>query len=263
MRPEIAHTAVRRASATVFPDAGTQAGMIALGVAGIDQALGGGLQRGTLHEVFAAGRDDAATAAGFALAVASMAAEKGAILWIRQDTAAREAGYIHAPGIADMGVDPDRLVMITAREPLTALRAACEALRCTGFAAVLTEIWGTPPVLDLTATRRLYMTAAASGVTAFLVRADAGPAPSAAMTRWQVKASPSSALAANAPGNPVFEISLIRHRAGLAGRTWHVEWSREECSFRDPAPLSGAVVSPVAGRPSPAGDVETPWRRAG
>jgi protein ImuA len=247
----------------VFPAGETSAGFFALGVAGIDDALGGGLARGTLHEVFAAGQGDEASAAAFALALASLTRRAGAILWIRQDVAGREAGHIHAPGIADMGIDPNRLVMVAAREPVTALRAAAEALRCTGFAAVLTEIWGAPPVLDLTATRRLYLTAAQSGVTAFLVRAEAGPAPSAAMTRWQVKAAPSSPLAANAPGHPVFEISLIRHRAGLAGRTWHVEWSREECSFRDPAPLSGAVVPVVAGRPPSPGDVETPWRLTG
>ena len=48
------------------------AGCLALGVPAVDAALGGGLMRGALHEIAAAGEAHVATAAGFALAVSSL-----------------------------------------------------------------------------------------------------------------------------------------------------------------------------------------------
>src|SRR3546814_8123632 len=77
----------------------------------------------------------------------------------------------------------------------------------------------------------------------------AEPMPSAADTRWQVRAAPSQALEANAPGHAALEIELLRRRAGPAGMRWRVEWNRDECIFREPA-LSGAVVSLPFGRPA-------------
>ena len=48
------------------------AGCLALGVPAVDAALGGGLMRGALHEIAAAGEAHVATAAGFALALSSL-----------------------------------------------------------------------------------------------------------------------------------------------------------------------------------------------
>ena len=65
-----------------------------------------------------------------------------------------------------------------------------------------------------------------------MLRAGASPAPSAAQTRWQVRALPSRALAANAPGRPAFAVTLLRHRGGVVEREWRVEWDRDRKSFR-------------------------------
>eukprot|EP01035_Chromulina_nebulosa_P064639 gene64639-88434_t len=56
-----------------------------------------------------------------------------------------------------------------------------------------------------------------------LLRVAASPAASAAATRWLVQAAPSRPLAANAPGPPAFTVTLLRHRGGAAGNTWHLE----------------------------------------
>ena len=76
---------------------------------------------------------------------------------------------------------------------------------------------GKCPALDLTASRRLALAAEQSGVTLFLLRLEAQPVPSAADTRWTVGAAPSRSLEADAPGPPMFEIELLRRRAGPAG----------------------------------------------
>lgn len=54
------------------------AAMVPLGHPGIDTALGGGLMRARLHEVFAAAIDDTGSAAGFAAMLASQLARQGA-----------------------------------------------------------------------------------------------------------------------------------------------------------------------------------------
>ncbi|MCQ4189807.1 hypothetical protein NEI07_09400, partial [Methylocystis sp. NLS-7] len=91
----------------------------------------------------------------------------------------------------------------------------------------------------------------------FVTRVSASPAPSAAASRWLVRAAPSRALAANAPGSAAFAIFLLRQRGGAAGQEqheWRVEWNRDRGAFEDrtfdASSLSGPVASlPVGGAP--------------
>src|SRR3546814_3600473 len=76
--------------------------------------------------------------------------------------------------------------------------------------------------------------------------------PSAAQSRWEVQSLASAPLEANAPGGPAMEIELLRHRAGLAGRSWRVGWDRERLCFREPA-LPRAWVPFPFGRPAALG----------
>src|SRR3546814_206749 len=133
-------------------------------------------------------------------------------------------------------------------------------LRCGGAGALIVEVWGSAPALNLTASRRLALAAEKSGVTALLVRADATPCPSAAQSRWEVQSLASAPLEANAPGGPAMEIELLRHRAGLAGRSWRVEWDRDRLCFSEPA-LPRAVVPFPIGRPAAIG-IDKRWRRS-
>ncbi|MGR3757358.1 MAG: ImuA family protein [Tranquillimonas sp.] len=182
-------------------------------------------------------------------------------VWVRESIVARELGETHPLGLAEFGVDPNRMILVRARDARATLRAGHEALRCGGLDAVLIEPWGSPRVLDLTATRRLAHAARTSGVTAFLLRIGAAPQPSAAMTRWRVRAAPSAPLAAGAPGLPAFAIDLLRHRAGIPPQSWHVEWDHDRQCFRKPA-LSGAVAAVPVHGPA-AQDAGERWRRTG
>jgi len=236
--------ALRRIAAIGHRQAAGCAGLSATtGHAGIDAVLGGGLARARLHEVFAAGPGDAGSAAGFAAMLAlRLHPAASPLIWLRTDSAERRAGRLYVPGLAELGLDPAALVVVLAPDNIALLRCAADAARCAGFGAVLVECWGNARELDLTASRRLMLAAEKSGVAMLLLRIDATPGPSAAETRWSVHAAPSLALEANAPGQTMLEIELLRRRAGPSGWRWRVEWNRDERAFKEP-PLSGAVVS--------------------
>ena len=225
---------------------------IATGHEALDAELGGGLLRGRMHELFAAEAEDGPSAVGFAAMLALRAVERRSpIFWLRTDEAERGDGLIHAPGLVELGGDPDALVLGQAPDARSLLRIAADSARCPGLGALIVEARGKCPLLDLTASRRLALAVEQSGVTLFLLRLEAEPVPSAADTRWAVSAAPSQALEANAPGAPAFDIELLRRRSGPSGMRWRMEWNRDRLSFTDPA-LSGAVVSLPSRRPAAA-----------
>ncbi|WP_081873469.1 ImuA family protein, partial [Sphingobium chlorophenolicum] len=184
----------------------------------------------------------------------------------------RAGGLPYGPGLAALGIDPERLVIGVMADDAMLLRAAVDALRCPALGALAVELRGRAPLLDLTASRRLALAAEASGVTAFLLRVGGDPAPSAADTRWRVAAAPSPPLLSNGsgiggPGMSAFDLHLLRRRSGRDGFDWRLLWDNERRIFAEngdgrderhdlgqgggradggeggrPPPLSGAVV---------------------
>lgn len=228
-----------------------------LGHAGIDAVLGGGIERGKVHELFSADAADVGSASGFAAMLARRIG--GEVLWLRQESA-QWRGRLHAPGLVGIGLDPDQLVMAVLPDPVALLRAAADVVRCPAVSVAIIELWKMPRVLDLTASRRLALAAEASGVTALMLRIDAKATPSAAQTRWSVGALPSRALEANAPGHPALELELLRQRGRPAGERWQVEWDRDQGCFRDRQ--DGEAASPGAAFPLPPGrSIEGALRR--
>jgi protein ImuA len=213
-----------------------------------DACLQGGLLKGTLHEVFPAAGGNEAVAAGFVMALATRVAEGRRILWLRTDFAALEHGEISATGILELGLDPGRFLLLRAPDVTAVLRAGFDALSCAALGALIIEIPGAPRILDLSASRRLVLAAAQSGVTAFLLRLDAQAEPSAAETRWLVRAGHSQTNKKDW-GYPQFETELVRNRHGRSGH-WMMEWNCDDRLFR--AADSGAVVSTDADRPAAA-----------
>ena len=227
------------------PETSGSEGVVATGSLNIDTLLSGGLARAALHEVFA-GDEGSGAAAGFTLLLARLGCGAKPIVWVREDRGERGHGRLYAPGLVELGADPAQVILVTGPDALAVLRASADIVGCGSVGAVVIEPWGKAPALDLTASRRLALAAARTGVLTLVLRSGATPAPSAAMTRWSVSAAPSRMLAASAPGRPVFDISLLRHRGGIAGFEARVEWDRDQRSFRD-APLSGRVpaIAPV------------------
>jgi protein ImuA len=225
LRRHLAEMALRGAPAAV--------GQVSFGAPALDAALGGGIARAALHEVYAPTTADLAAATGFAVGLAIRAAQERPILWVRQDVVDAEAGRLHPPGLAELGLNPSQILLVRVRDGEGALRAGAEAARCAALGATLIEPWGAPRQFDLTASRRLALAAETSGVLTLLLRVAAEPQPSAASTRWQVRALPSRAREAEAPGDPAFGLRLLRHRGGLGEREWRVEWNRDERCFQE------------------------------
>jgi protein ImuA len=232
------------------------------GFSAFDLAVGT-LHHGCLHETLCTLQAEASAASGFTLGLAARAAgEKRKIIWIRQRFLESEVGALSARGIVEFGIDPNRLILVSLSTPLDVLQAANDAARCKGIGAIVIDLWRDPKAVSLTATRRLSHTCGQSGVTCFLNRIRGSEFPTAAMTRWLVKAARSTPLKANAPGNPVFDVTLLRHRYGVASSSWRVEWNRDQRSFREP-PLSRGLVSVSSDRPTSAIGQNEKLRRRG
>ncbi|WP_448658787.1 ImuA family protein [Sphingomonas sp. CJ99] len=235
--------------------------MVPTGHPGVDAALDGGLMRARLHEVLADGQD-AGSGTGFAALLTRLIG--GEALWLVEQCTWRQAGALHPTGLADIGIDPARLIIGVLPDAAAVLRAAVDGLRCPALGGVVIELAGDPRALDLTASRRLALAAETHGVTAILLRLGGKAAPNAAQTRWRVSAAPSAPLAANAPGHPAWDIELLRQRGRPDGGRWRVEWNREQgrlCDRHDEgaAALPGAVVPVPVDRPAVA---RPPLRRA-
>ena len=216
------------------------------GCPALDQGLGA-QGAGALHELYAETDADAPAMTAFALGLAARAARGRPIVWSLQDMTARETGEPYGLGLAELGIDPEAVLMVRVRHAADLLAVGEEALRHGGVGAVVLSAWGEAKAFTLTASRRLAL-AARDGTTAFLARASAQPSPGAAESRWIVRSAPSTPLEAGAPGRPAFSATLSRHRRGGEPRTWNLEWDREQRSFVEPAPLSGGVASVSADR---------------
>ncbi|WP_417680918.1 ImuA family protein [Roseibium sp.] len=220
----------------------------------------GGLACGSLHDVVSGESRDAGALSGFALALLArvMSARSGAVLWVQDPLAGREAGLLHGPGLLRFGVDPARLIAVRPRRTEELLWAMEEGTRSSVLAAVVGEVQGAQKALDLTATRRLLLRAQASGVPVFLVRHGAAFEPTAALTRWCVSPERSRAPALlrsgphEAVGEAVWNVELTRNRDGRSGRL-DLEWRHAERRFAAPA-RSVALVSGAGLRPDSAPD---------
>lgn len=223
---------------------GRGAGLFSLGD-NLDVRLGGGLAYGALHEVCAAKTGDHATASGFALMLALKAAGEKPILWVREDKGERLNGHLYGPGLAELGADPDRFILVCAPDTLSALRAGADIVGTMGLGAVVIEPAGAAQALDLTASRKLVLAAERTGIAAFILRGDASRFASAASTRWQVAAAPSVPLSGDAPGHTALTLDLVRHRGGIVPFSTLLEWDRDQQLFREPETLSRAVLPPA------------------
>ena len=206
----------------------------------------GQLPANACHEVLAAGKADAASLFGFGIMLAMMLAGDAPCFLIREQRRG-DGALLYPPGLAQLGLEPDRCFSVHAPDLLAALRAAADIARSDAAGAVLVEVDGNPRLLDLTASRRLALAAEKSGTAVLLLRSGAREAPSAAYSRWQVRSalSTSPALAADEEkglgfGPPAFAVTLLRHRRMAAGMEARLIWNVEERRFDEQSPESCA-----------------------
>ncbi len=256
--------------AMVPPARAERGARVGFGCGDMDARLDGGLPQAMLHEVTAAAPADWPSAAASALLLAARCGDaRGPILWLTdQRRQGGVVGALYPPGLAELGIDPARLLAVAAPDGLAQLRAAADIARCRAAPALVIELAAPLAALDLTASRRLLLAAEDSGATLWLLRRDARPAPSAAYSRWAVASAPATALPANAPGPPTFRFSLSRHRGGIAPFALTLEWNRDRFAFTLPAPApaeSAPLPRPrpaLAGRGGMGAALAGIWRRA-
>jgi protein ImuA len=195
--------------------AGDAAGRASLGIEAIDRALSGGLGRPGLHEILAG--DDSGAAAGFcAFLLARLGEDGGAVLW------ARQGAGLYGPGLAALGLDPARLILVRPARGDDVLWVLEEGLRSKAPAAVLGETGSGGPI----ALRRLQLAAESSGVAALLLRPFAAKTmPGPALSRWRIESAGGGDLR-----GPRWRVELQRSRGGTPG-TWLVEWCDETSGF--------------------------------
>ncbi|MCC6887813.1 MAG: ImuA protein [Hyphomicrobiales bacterium] len=206
-----------------------------LGLPAIDGLLGGSLAGAALHELAPAAPVHLGAVAGFALAIvalrlAAMTAGKPAALFIQTDFAALEAGTFYGPGLDGFGLPLDRLLLLRVPHPLDALWACEEALKSAGIAIVIAELPQAGDVADFTATRRLTLAARAGGGLGLLLRHRPLPLATAAATRWQIAAAPSTPDRFGGLGRSAFDLTVNRNRRGRCGR-FIVSWDHHACAF--------------------------------
>ena len=169
------------------------------------------------------------------------------LLWARCTDGSKSAHDFGRPapqGLAALGLDPARLVLVETTHPREALWAMEEGLRAG--AIVAGEI-GAAPAYDLTASKRLALATRETGRAALILRGWENPAPSAVSARWRIAAEPGARPpwrgASGLPGlaQPRFRVTLEKAR-GASPQTLVVEW--KNAAFHRPQPAE--LADPAA-----------------
>lgn len=202
-----------RAEVRVIAAAGKDpAAVLAFGLEAIDTRLaGGGLADAGVHEATGASAghgDDAATALFLAGIAARRAGPRGQVLWV---VARRD---LFAPGLAQAGLPPGRLLIAETGRDADVLAVMEEGLRHGALSAVVGEVTRA----GLTETRRLQLAAAEGGTMALLLRRwrsdDPLAQPSTALTRWRIGSVPSAPLPHPGISRARWRVELARQRGG-------------------------------------------------
>ena len=173
----------------------------------------------TLRELFS---ETVTDGAAMAFMLAQIAPAKGPVLWISDHLSRREAGVLCMAGVdTALGGGSGRIdiLRVDLSKAVDVLWAMEQGLGCQALGGVVGEIWGDPPALDFTATKRLALRAEAHAVPAWLVRRAGTANLSAARARWHLSslASLPNPHDMHAPGQPLWHAQLFRSRWGTPG----------------------------------------------
>ena len=190
---------------------------LSLGVASLDSALAGGLALGRVHMLCGRpGHDGALT--GFAAALVRRLAVRcdGPVVWCPA-AAMGGSGMLYAAGLAALGIDPGRLLIVDAPGPTRRLAALEDILRTEGLAAVVVEYDGLSQSSDywMRLARRAQLAAEASGTTGLLLGWPV--AASGFESQWHISPGRQQQAVARspaAPWHPVWDIHITHARGG-------------------------------------------------
>jgi protein ImuA len=204
---------------------------LSLGVAEIHSHLWGpGLARGVLHEISAAAHNDRPSAFGFLFAMTALAlsSRSGPAVFVATYKSLAAFGKPYGHGLAQLGLDVGRLILVEAKTCKDALWAIEETLRSQARPAMVAA--AVESDLDLTMSRRLNLAAAMHRPPLMLLRGSGGGA-SAATTRWRIAAAPAARDRFGTFSHWRWQVALERCRNGRTGE-WLIEWNHVAHRFR-------------------------------
>jgi protein ImuA len=190
-----------------------------------------------LEESAAARPQDWAAAMAFALDRARGGeAETRPLAFVSTADWRRERGRLSARGLASLGHDIGRIILVEAVREADALWALEEALKAGAVAGGV----GTVERASFLATRRLDFAGRAGQARAVLLRTGEADELSVARLRWRIGAAASAAhpFDDKAPGALRLHAELTRRRGGLPG-AWIMEQDDETHRLRLAAGLAG------------------------
>lgn len=195
-----------------------------------------------LSEAFPSAQNDAG-AIGFILS--RLPRQSAPVLWVQDRLSRKETGRPYLPGLPCMAI-----IHVDVSHPADVLWAMEEGLRCKALSCVIGEIWGDPPALSFTATKRLALRAEANNLPCWLIRRATSPDLSAARDRWRIASLPSFAHPHNpqAPGAPRWQAELFRSRTQAPG-TWVASYDQAADRVHFAAPLRDGAMAASDGTP--------------
>jgi protein ImuA len=214
----------------------------AFGLPALDSCLpDSGLACGALHEIVPEPHATPA-ALGFIAALLAhifsppppMRAEK--FFFVLPAYGLRDHGRLYGHGLAALGLDPERLILVETARRNDTLWAIEEALRSGAPAAIV----GIIDKLDLKFSQRLHLAALDCGLPLFLLRPAHNLESSAAATRWRVGTAEAARDRFGLLVRPRWHLSLERCRNGRPGE-WSVEYDHVAHRFSLAAALADSA----------------------
>lgn len=202
------------------------------------------LPRCGVHELVAAAHGDFPALSGLAIAGA-IAAAPGPVLWVSQYALRAAHGLPDQASLVAACGSSAILILVEVDRPKDALWAVEEGLRAGAVPWVVAEVEG----LDFTASRRLHLAAAQTGVPAILLLPYRHGGASAARSRWRVSYHPSSpykdekAALPRARWRAVLERS--RDQPHAIGTAYDIAYDRPALSVDLAAPLAADTLHPA------------------
>jgi protein ImuA len=186
---------------------------------------------GALNEMSAVAHGDGPAAFGFVVALAATAlhARTGPAVLVVSRRGLTDFGAPYGHGLARLGLDVGRLLLVETKNDKDALWALEEALRSSAQPAMVAgAIAGG---LGLTPSRRLNLAAARHATPLVLLRAAKAEGTSAAVARWRIASAPAARDPFGALAEARWSVALERCRNGRTGE-WLIEWDHVAHRFR-------------------------------
>jgi protein ImuA len=176
----------------------------------------GVLPTGMLHEFLGMRGEQSAVTGGFiAGLLSSLITNQNVCLWVSVKRT------LFPPALKTFGIEPNQIIFIDASREKEVLWIAEEALKCSGFTAVIAEL----NELSFTQSKRLQLAIEQSHVTGFLLRTDPDKLnTTTCAARWRITALPTQPeQGLPGLGFPRWNVELLRVRNGQPGM-WQIEW---------------------------------------